>query len=46
MIFIPTLFRKVQTVNDLGRPLSKKHRFRNPLDSERVKVSETLVNSS
>ena len=46
MIFIPTLFRKLQTVKDLVRPLSKKHRFGTPFDSEHVKVSESLVNSS
>ena len=31
MIFIATLFRKLQIVKDLVRPPSKKHRFRTPL---------------
>ena len=31
MIIIPTLFRKLETVKDLLRPLSKKHHFRIPL---------------
>ena len=43
MILIPTLFRELQTVNDLVRPLSKKHRFRTPFDSEHGKGSQTLV---
>ena len=46
MIFIPTLFREIQTVKDFVRPLSKKHRFRTPFDSEHVKGSQTLVESS
>ena len=46
MIVIPTLFRKLQTVNDLVRPLSKKHHFRTPFNSEHVKGSQTLVKSS
>ena len=46
MIVIPTLFRKLETVNDLVRPLSKKHRFRTPFDSKHVKGSQTLVKSS
>ena len=46
MIVIPTLFRKLQTVKDLVRPLSKKHRFRRPLDSEHVKGSQSLVKHS
>ena len=46
MIFIPALFRKLQTVKDLVRPLSKKHRFRTPFDSQHVKGSQTLVKSS
>ena len=45
MIVIPTLFRKLQTVKDLVRPLSQKHRFRTPLDSEHVKWSQTLLKS-
>ena len=46
MIVIPTLFRKLQTVNDLVRPLSKKDSFRTPFDSEHVKGSQTLVKYS
>ena len=43
MIPIATLFRKLQTVKDLGRPLFKKHRFRTPFDSQHVKGSQTLA---
>ena len=32
MIVIPTLFRKLQTVHDLVRPLSKKYHFKIPFD--------------
>ena len=46
MIFIATLFRKLQTVKDLVRPLSTKHRFRTPIDSQHLKGSQTLVKSS
>ena len=46
MIFIPTLFRKLQTVKDFLRPLSKKHHFRTRFDSQHVKVIEALVKSS
>ena len=46
MIVIATLFRKLQTVKFLVRPLSKKHRFRTPLDSHHVKGSQTLVKSA
>ena len=45
MIVIATLFRKLENVKDLARPLSKKHLFRTPFDSEHVKVSQTLVKS-
>ena len=45
MIVIATLFRKLQTIRDLVRPLSKKHRFRTPLDSQHVKGFQTLVKS-
>ena len=44
MLVIPTLFPKLQTVKDLVRPLSKKHRFRAPFDSQHVKGSQTLLN--
>ena len=43
MIVIATLFRKLQTVTGLVRPLSKKHRFRTPIYNQYVKVSQTLV---
>ena len=43
MIAIPTLFRKLQNVKDLVRPLSKKHRSRTLLDSQHVKESPTLA---
>ena len=46
MIVIATLFRKLETMKDLDRPLSKKHRFRTPLESQHVKGSQTLVKSS
>ena len=42
IIFIATLFRKLQTVKDLVRPPSKKHRFRTPFESQYVKVSQIL----
>ena len=35
-----TLFRKLQTVNDLVRPLSNTHRFRASFDSQHVKGSK------
>ena len=43
MIVIATLFRKLQTVKDLITPLSKKHRFRTPFDSQHVKGSKTFA---
>ena len=43
MIAIPTLFRKLQNVKDLVRPLSKKHLSRTLLDSQHVKESPTLA---
>ena len=43
MIAIPTLFRKLQNVKDLVRPLSKKHRSRTPFDSQHVKDFQTLA---
>ena len=39
---MPSSFRKLQTVKDLVRPLSKKHRFRTPFESEHDKGSQTL----
>ena len=41
-----TLFPKLQTVKDFVRPLSKKQGFRTSFDSQHVKGSETLVDSS
>ena len=46
MIVIATLFRKLQTVKDLVRPLFKKHRFRNSFDNQYVKESQSLVKSA
>ena len=46
MIVIATLFRKLQTMKDLDRLLSKKHCFRTPLDSQHAKVSKTYIKSS
>ena len=46
MFVIATLFRKLQTVKALVRPLSKKHRFRTPSDCQHVKGSRTLVKST
>ena len=43
MIVIPILFRKLLTMKDLLKPLSKKHRSRKPFDSEHVKLSQFLV---
>ena len=45
MIGVATLLRKLQGVKDFVRPLSKKHRFRTPFDSQSVKGSQTLVKS-
>ena len=45
MIVIATLFRKLQTMKHMDRLLSKKHRFRTPLDSQHVKVSKTYIKS-
>ena len=43
MILIATLLRKLQALNDLVRPLSKKHCFKTPFDSQHGKGSQTLV---
>ena len=43
MIPLATLFRKLQTVKDLVRPLSKKYLFRNSFKNQHVKESQTLV---
>ena len=42
MIVIAILFRKLQTVKDQIRPLSKKHRFRPPFDIQHVKELKLL----
>ena len=46
LIVIPTLFRKLQPVKDLVRPLSQKQCFKAPFDSQHDKRSETLVKFS
>ena len=46
MIAIPTLFRKLQNVKNVVRPLFKKHRSRTPSDCQHVKGSQTLVKSA
>ena len=46
MIVIATLLRKLEALKYLVRPLSKKHRFRTPFDSQYLKGSQTLVKSS
>ena len=46
MIVTATFFWKLQTVEDLLRPLSKKHHFRTFFDSQHVKGSQTLVKSA
>ena len=43
MIGIATLFRRTQAVKNLFRPLSEKHRFRTPFDSQHVRRSQTLA---
>ena len=42
MIFIATLYRKLQIVKSLVRPLSKKHRLRKPFVSQHFKGSQSL----
>ena len=46
MIVIATLFRKLQNVKNLVRPLSKKHTFGALFHSQHVKESQTLLKSS
>ena len=46
MIVIPTLFRKLQTVKELVRLLSKKHRFRTPFDNQLVKEFQPVEKSA
>ena len=43
MIVIPTFCRKLQTLRNLVRPRSKKHRFKNPFYSQHVQGSQILV---
>ena len=43
---IASLFRKLQTVKNFVRPLSKKHRFRTPVGSEYFKESQTFLKSA
>ena len=42
MIVIATLFCKLQTVKDLVRQLSKKHRFRTPFTVNMLKGAKFL----
>ena len=46
MIVIATLLRKLQALKDMVRPLSKKHRFGTPFNTQHVKGSQTLVKSA
>ena len=46
MIVIPTLFRKLQTVKDLVRPLWKKHCFRATFESQQGKGYQVVVKSA
>ena len=46
MMVIATLFRKLQTLKDLDRQLSKKNLFRKRLDSPHVKGSQTYIKSA
>ena len=46
MIVIANFFGKLQTVKDLLRPVSKKHRFRTPFDGQHVKRCQTVVKSA
>ena len=43
MIVIVNLLRKLHNVKDFVKPLSKKHCFRTPFDSQHVKGSQTFV---
>ena len=42
MIVIATLLRNLQAMKELFRLLSKKHCFRTPFDTQRVKGAQTL----
>ena len=45
MMVIANVFPKLQTVKNLVRPLSKKHRFRTRFDSQHVKSSQIFAKS-
>ena len=45
MIFIASVFPKLQTVKILVRPLSKKRRFKTRFDSQHVKACQMLAKS-
>ena len=45
MTLIAPLFGKLDTVKELVRPPFKKHRLRNPFESQHIKGSQTLVKS-
>ena len=45
IIVIANIFPKLETVKNLVRPLSKKHRFRTSFHTQYVKGSQTLVKS-
>ena len=45
MIVIATLLRKLQTLKDLDRPLSKNYRFGTPVESQHVKGPQTYIKS-
>ena len=46
MNVIALVFPKLQAAKDVVRQMSKKPRFRRPLESQHVKVSQTLVKSA
>ena len=46
MIVIATLFWKLQTMKDFDRPLSRKHHFGTPLDSQHIKGCQTYMKSA
>ena len=46
MRVIATFFRKLETAKDFFRPISKKHSFGTPFDSQQVKGSQSLVKSA
>ena len=46
MIVKANVFPKLQIVQDLVKPLSRKHCFGTSFDSQHVKESQTLVNSA